>query len=142
MTRAPVGIGIVGLGFMGRRYARFVSRIEGMELAGVCDIDARLASEVATESGGRVFASSAELAADPAIHGVVVCTPEDRHLEPALAAIAASKALMIEKPIAHSLEAARQIASGAKEKGLPLLVAHLLRFEPRWVATRQRLETG
>jgi predicted dehydrogenase len=142
MTREPVGIGIVGLGFMGRRYARFVSRIEGMELAGVCDLDARLANEVAAEHGGRVFASPDELAADPAVAGLIVCTPEDRHLEPALSAIAAGKALMIEKPIAHSLEAARAIASGASGKGQPLLVAHLLRFEPRWVATRQRLEAG
>jgi predicted dehydrogenase len=139
MSRATIGIGLVGLGFMGRRYARFISRIEGMELVGVCDIDARVATEVAAESGGRVYADAAALAADPAISGVIVCTPEDRHLEPAMAAIAAGKAVMVEKPIAHTLAAARTIAGAAAEQGLPLLVAHLLRFEPRWVAARQRL---
>lgn len=142
MKRSAVGIGIVGLGFMGRRYARFVSRIESMELAGVCDLDARLAAEVADESGGRVFATPDELAADPAVHGVIVCTPEDRHHEPALAAIAAGKAIMIEKPIAHALDAAREIADAAAAKQLPLLVAHLLRFEPRWIGARQRLDAG
>jgi predicted dehydrogenase len=125
---------------MGRRYARFVRQIEGMTLAGVVDIDPHLAAEVAAESSGCVFASPAELAADPEIDGVIVCTPEDRHLDPALTAISAGKAVMIEKPIAHSLEAARSIVDAAAGAGVPLLVAHLLRFEPRWVAAHQRLE--
>lgn len=139
---AALGLGIVGLGFMGRRYARFVSRIEGLYLAGVCDVDERLAGDVVAECGGRAYADAAALADAPDVAAVIVCTPEDRHVEPALAAIEAGKAAMIEKPIAHSVAAARTIAVAAARRGVPLLVAHLLRFEPRWVAARQRLDAG
>src|SRR5687767_13934571 len=142
MTERALGLGVVGLGFMGRRYARFVSRIEGLRLAGICDIDETLAAEVAAETNARVYPDPAALATDPAIAGVMVCTPEDRHLDPALAALAAGKPAMIEKPVAHSLAAARTIAAAAERAGVPVLVGHLLRFEPRWLAARQRLETG
>ncbi len=140
--RSTIGIGIVGLGFMGRRYARFIQQIEGMRVAGVCDIDANLAVEVATETGASIFTDSATLANDPAIDGVIVCTPEHLHLEPALAAIRAGKVTMIEKPISHSLSSARDIAAAGKSAGVPILVGHLLRFENRWIAAHQRIEAG
>jgi predicted dehydrogenase len=135
-------LGVVGLGFMGRRYARFVSRLAGARLAGVCDLDEGLAREVAAECGARVYPDPAALAAVPEVAGVMVCTPEDRHLEPALAALAAGKPVMIEKPVAHTLEAARAIETAAERAGLPVLVGHLLRFEPRWLAAKRRLEEG
>lgn len=141
-ANAALGFGIVGLGFMGRRYARFVRRIDGLEVAGVCDLDGRLAAEVVAECGGRAYADPTALAAASDVAAVIVCTPEDRHLEPAVAAIGAGRAVMIEKPIAHDLAAARTIASAAARRGVPLLVAHLLRFEPRWLAARQRLDAG
>src|SRR5215213_1753762 len=125
---------------MGRRYARFVSRIEGMRVAGVCDVDRALADEVAAESGGTVYGDVAAMAA--AVDAVIVCTPEHLHLDPALAALAAGKPVMIEKPIAHSLDAARQIADAGRRAGGPVLVGHLLRFEARWVAAQQRLDAG
>jgi len=141
-VQSTIGIGIVGLGFMGRRYARFIHQIEGMRVAGVCDIDARLAQEVAAESGGRVFADPAAMAADPEVVGVIVCTPEHLHLDPALAAIRAGKATMIEKPIAHSLASAREIAAAGRSADVPILIGHLLRFESRWIAARQRIDAG
>jgi predicted dehydrogenase len=139
---ASLGIGIVGLGFMGRRYARFVNHIEGMHVAGVCDLNQALASEVIAESGGRMYIDPADLAAAEDVDAVVVCTPEDQHFPPAMAAIAAGKPVMIEKPVAHSLDAARAIAIAGAAEGVPILVAHLLRFEPRWVAARQRIDAG
>lgn len=142
MTSRSIGIGVVGLGFMGRRYARFVSRIEGAHLVGVCDLDGALAQEVAAEFGGRVYADAVTLAGDAEIAGVIVCTPEDRHVEPARSALDAGKPLLVEKPVAHSLDAARSIAAAAERHGVPVLVGHLLRFEPRWVAAHLRIEAG
>ncbi|MGH2560912.1 MAG: Gfo/Idh/MocA family protein [Thermomicrobiales bacterium] len=142
MTDGVVGLGVVGLGFMGHRYARFISRIDGARLAGVCDLDGALARQVADECGGRVYADAAALASSADVAGVVVCTPEDRHVEPALAALEAGKPLLVEKPVAHSLDAARSIADAAVQHGVPVLVGHLLRFEGRWVAAHQRLQAG
>ena len=135
-------MGIVGLGFMGRRYAQFVSQIEGMKLAAVHDVDRALAERTVAEFGGQVFENVGALAAAAAVDGVMVCTPEHLHVEAAIAALRAGKPTMVEKPIAHSLEAARAITDAASTVGVPLLVGHLLRFEQRWTAARQRLDAG
>jgi predicted dehydrogenase len=142
VTEPTIGLGIVGLGFMGRRYARFVARIADLRLAGVCDLDPALAGEVAAELGTVVYPNPDALARAAGVDGVIVCTPEDRHLEPALAALGAGKPLLVEKPVAHSLAAAREIEATAAQAGVPVLVGHLLRFESRWIAARQRLEAG
>ena len=139
---SAVGLGVVGLGFMGRRYARFLRGIEGVRLAGVYDLDRDLAREVAAECGGTVYPDLDSLVAAADVAGVIVCTPEDRHLEPALAALAAGKPLLVEKPIAHTLDAARAIADAAARAGVPVLPGHLLRFEPRWAGAWRRIAAG
>ena len=142
MSAATLGFGIVGLGFMGRRYAEFVNQIEGMRLAGVCDVNQALADEVATALGATRFDDPATMAASPEIDAVMVCTPEHLHVEPAVAVLDAGKPVMIEKPVAHSLDAANAIRTAAERAGVPVLVGHLLRFEPRWIAAHQRLQAG
>lgn len=142
MREQGVGLGIIGLGFMGRRYARFVSQLEGVVLAGVCDVDGDLAREVAAEYGGAVYPDIDALARAADVAGVIVATPEDRHLEPAVAALAAGKPVLVEKPVAHSMEAARAIEEAAMRAGVPVLVGHLLRFEPRWAGAWRRIAAG
>lgn len=141
MTEA-IGLGVVGLGFMGRRYARFLSGIEGVRLAGVYDLDRELAREVAAECGGAVYPDLDALVAAAGVAGVIVCTPEDRHLEPVLAALAAGKPVLVEKPVAHTLDAAHAIADAAARSVVPILPGHLLRFEPRWAGAWRRIAAG
>ena len=141
MTEA-IGLGVVGLGFMGRRYARFLSGIEGVRLAGVYDLDGDLAREVAAECGGTVFPDLDSLVTALDVAGVIVCTPEDRHLEPVLAALAAGKPVLVEKPVAHTLDAAHAIAHAAARAAVPVLPGHLLRFEPRWAGAWRRIAAG
>jgi UDP-N-acetylglucosamine 3-dehydrogenase len=141
-TLMTIKAGVVGLGFMGRRYVDFLYRLEGVEVTAVCDVRSEIANETARATEARVFAAAEDLAASPDVDAVFVCTPEDRHVEPALAALRAGKAVMIEKPVAHTLEAARQIAEAAETAGTTVMVGHLLRFEPRWVAAKQAIDAG
>ena len=71
-----------------------------------------------------------------------VCTPEHIHVDVSLAAINAGKALLIEKPIAHTLEDSRNIVEAAKSKDTLVMIGHLLRFEPRWAAAKRAIESG
>lgn len=139
---SAVGIGVIGLGFMGHRFARFVSQIEGVRLAGVCDVDANRAKAVGEELAVPFFQDAESLARASGVQGVIIATPEDRHVEPAVAALSNGVAVLIEKPIAHSLEAARTIERAATEAGVPAMVGHLLRFEARWIGAWQRLSAG
>ena len=137
-----IGVGVIGLGFMGRRYARFLNNTQGLKVAGVCDVRSQLADEIARQLGSTVFPTYQELVDSTEVAAVVVCTPEDLHVEPALAALEAGKPVLIEKPVAHSLDGARRIETLAAKRAGLVLVGHLLRFEPRWVAAKRMIETG
>ena len=134
--------GVVGLGFMGRQYVEFLQKLADVEVTALCDVRQEIAQEIAQSVSAQVFSDAEALATSPDVDAVFVCTPEDHHVDVSLAAINAGKAVLIEKPIAHSLEAARQIVHAAKSKGAILMVGHLLRFEPRWAAAKRIVEGG
>jgi UDP-N-acetylglucosamine 3-dehydrogenase len=113
-----------------------------VRLAAVCDIDPRRLAEVAADFDVRGFADYEELVHLPGVDWIAVCTPEDRHIEPTLAALDAGRPVLIEKPVAHTLEGARRIAAAARRTGRLVMVGHLLRFEPRWVAASERIAAG
>ncbi len=137
-----VAVAVVGLGFMGSRWARVLAEHPCAELRVVSDVRADIGRRVAADLGARFCPDPLEAAAAPGIEGVVVCTPEHVHVEPALAAIDGSRAVLVEKPLAHTVEAAARIRDRAAERGVPVLVGHILRFEPRYAAARRLIEEG
>jgi predicted dehydrogenase len=135
-------IAVIGLGFMGGRWARVLAEHAGAHLAVVADVRTDVG-----ERAARVF--DAEFVADPLaaaaradVDGVVVATPEHLHVDAALAAIGAGKALAVEKPLAHTVAAAERIRDVAAAAGVPVLAGHVLRFEPRYAAVRRSLSAG
>lgn len=137
-----VGISVIGLGFMGSRWARCIAEHPGALLRVVSDVREDIGKEAAATWGCEFIGDSLEAVSDPGIQGVVVCTPEHLHVEPALAAIEAGKAVAIEKPLAHSTEAAQGIVASALERDIPVLVGHILRFEPRYAAIARAVHAG
>lgn len=139
---STVSLAVIGLGFMGSRWSRVIAEHHGADLAVVSDIRPEVAAAVADRYGARSVADPLEAASHPDIAGVVVATPEHLHVDPALAAIAAGKAVAVEKPLAHTVAAAEKIRDAAAGAGVPLLAAHILRFEPRWAAIHRAVEAG
>ena len=134
--------GIVGLGFMGSRYLEFLQKLDGVAVTALCDLREGIAEEFSRATGARAVVEAEELAAAPDVDAVFVCTPEDRHAAVAVAALAAGKAVLIEKPLAHSLTEARAIVAAAEASGAVVMVGHLLRFEPRWAAAQRAIAAG
>jgi predicted dehydrogenase len=97
---------------------------------------------MAGELGVDYYLDSSDLARREDIQAVAICTPEDKHLGPCLQAIEHGKAVLVEKPIAHTLKDAEQIRSAAEKRGTLLTVGHCLRFEPRWVTAKAICESG
>ena len=137
-----VGISVIGLGFMGSRWARCIAEHPGARLRVVSDVREDIGKETAATWGCEYIGDSLEAVSDPGTQGVVICTPEHLHAEPALAAIEAGKAVAIEKPLAHSTEAAQGIVASALERDIPVLVGHILRFEPRYAAIARAVHAG
>lgn len=142
MTGAPVRVAVVGLGFMGSRWARALAEHAAAEVTVVSDVRDDVGRTAAEEHSVRFVADPLEAAADRHVDAVAVCTPEHLHLAPALAAIDAGKALVVEKPLASSVEDAETIRDRAAAHGVPVLVGHILRFEPRYAAARDAIDAG
>jgi predicted dehydrogenase len=137
-----VRIGVIGLGFMGGRWVRALADHAGVALATVCDVREELARAVADEFGTAWSTDPLTTAGDPRLDGVVVCTPEHLHSEPALTAIEAGTPVAVEKPLAHEIGVAERIRDAAARSDVPVLAAHILRFEPRYAAIRRAIEDG
>ncbi|MGH8946869.1 MAG: Gfo/Idh/MocA family protein [Acidimicrobiia bacterium] len=137
-----VSIGVIGLGFMGSKWARALSEHPAAELTLVSDLRQELGRELAATWGAEYVHDPLEAAAHPHLDGVVVATPEHAHVDLALAALEAGKTLAVEKPLAHTVEDAELIRDRATHLDLPVLVGHILRFEPRYAAIRRAIESG
>jgi predicted dehydrogenase len=137
-----IGAGIIGLGFMGRRYAETLVRLQGVRVAALCDARPDLAMKLGSSLSAPVFPSAAELVEAPDVDVVFVCTPEDAHVEPTIAALERGKAVLIEKPVAHTLDAADRIRQAANATDAIVMVGHLLRFEPRWATAWRLIASG
>lgn len=128
-----MGVGIIGVGFIGEYHAKTLFDLECAELLAVADIDTKQSRNVGTKFGVDYYTDYDDLLKRDDIEAVVICTPEDLHLKPAIAASEARKHLLIEKPIAHESDAARKIIDCSKKSGVRLMVAHVLRYTPDFV---------
>src|SRR5688500_9626927 len=118
--------GVLGVGSLGFHHARILREVPGAEMAGVYDDDAARLEKVAAELGVRAFRSRDELL--ESVDAAVIAVPTTAHAEVALAAIDAGVHLLIEKPIAHTLEEAEAIVDAAAARKLVVATGHVERF--------------
>lgn len=140
MAQLPTAV--IGLGFMGSRWARALAEHDGARLAAVSDLREELGRDLAERYSTRFIPDPIEAAADADVAAVAVCTPEHLHVDAALAAIEAGHPVMVEKPLAHTVTAAESIRDQAAKLGVPVLAGHILRFEPRYAAVHSAVEAG
>jgi predicted dehydrogenase len=116
-------VGVVGTGALGRHHVRLLASLPGVELVGIVDADPARAAEVAAEHGATVlpdYAALLELA-----EAVVVAAPTVSHAELGLAALAAGRHVLVEKPIAATLAEADALVAAARAAGRVLAVGHV-----------------
>lgn len=135
---ADVRIGLLGLGQMGRNHLRVLSMMRGVEIAFVHDRAADHARQVAGQYGVPV-ADEVESALG-GVDALIVCTPTSTHAEHVERFAPKVRALFVEKPLAHSLEAARRIEQAVRDSGTLIQVGFIERFNPAVIALRQVLE--
>lgn len=126
-------VGVIGLGFFGSRHARVYKDHPAAELIGVADLDPVRRAETVGMTGAEGFADYRRLLSLPGLQAVSICLPDRLHEDAAIAAAQAGKAILLEKPLAHSAEAARRIVAAAERSGARLMIGHILRFDARYV---------
>src|SRR5476649_617959 len=131
-------IGVIGVGVMGSNHARVLTGLPGAELVGVADPDLKQAEFVARTLGCAAVASVNELL-DLKLDAVTIAAPTHLHRDIALACIARGVHVMVEKPIASSVEEGREIIAAARRAGVTLMVGHVERFNPAVEAIKDAL---
>ena len=138
--RAPIGVGLVGAGKHGQRYVTHVLRdVPRLALRALSRRDVARGAEQAHELGARFHADWRDLVADPAVDAVIVVVPPTLHRPIAEAVARAGKALLIEKPLATTGADAEAIVRASDAAGIPVLMAHTLRWNSTVRAMRDAL---
>jgi predicted dehydrogenase len=138
---AVARLAVVGAGFMGRLHAKAIADSDVAQLAAIVDSDPA-ARAVADEHGVPFYDSIEALVGALDLDGFVVSLPDRAHVETACALLDAGHAVLLEKPIADTLAGARQIAAAERRGGGRLLVAHILRFDPRYAGAAAAVAAG
>jgi predicted dehydrogenase len=128
---------VIGVGSLGRHHARNyaeIARVGKAELAGVCDIKEETAQKIAAENGCDFFTDWHALI--DKVDVVSIVTPTETHAEIACAFLEKGVHVLVEKPIARTLEEADRMIKTAERSGAKLMVGHLERYNPAMVALR------
>jgi len=135
-------VAIIGVGAMGRNHARVCSEMPGVELVGVADPDARAAEAVAKRYGGCAYVNYIQMLDEQRPNAVTVAVPTVDHLDVARQVIQRKMHLLVEKPIAFTVDEGRQIIAAAEQAGIKLMVGHIERFNPAVIALKTHLANG
>ncbi|MGL4290977.1 MAG: Gfo/Idh/MocA family oxidoreductase [Phreatobacter sp.] len=133
---APLRVGVIGCGVMGKNHARVFSELAGVSLVGVADPDAEQVEFVTSRLGCGGFATLDALL-DAGIDALTIAAPTQLHTPIALQAIARGIHVLVEKPIAQSVEEGSRIIDAAAKAGVTLMVGHVERFNPAVQSIKQ-----
>jgi predicted dehydrogenase len=125
---APLPVGVIGCGRMGRLHARVYAQMPQVKLGGVCDANAEAAEATAGEYGGQAFTNAEEMLAE--VKAVTIAVPTKFHADMAEACLTRGIACLIEKPLAKGSADGRRIVELAKRAGVTVQVGHIERFNP------------
>jgi predicted dehydrogenase len=144
----PITVIIIGCGNRGRTYAQYAKKFpQGMKVVGVSDIleDRKdylgdmydVPAEMRFGHYREVFATGKKLA-----DAVVIATPDDRHYDPCMKALAQGYDVLLEKPVAPTAKECKAIREMTKKTGRIVAVCHVLRYAPYFMALRDVVRSG
>ncbi|WP_018465373.1 Gfo/Idh/MocA family protein [Calidithermus timidus] len=136
------GVGIIGAGWFGSEHAKALSSVAEARLVAVCGAKLESAQAFAQRYGGRAFSAPEELLADPEVDVVLIATPHHLHADLAIQAAQRGKHILLEKPMAPSLEECDRILAAVHQAGVKLMLGHLSHFERPFVRAKEILQSG
>ena len=138
-----LGVAVVGAGYWGPNLIRNFRSSNDWDLRAVCDLDTARAEQVlGARSGVDVTASLDEVIAREDIQAIAIATPARTHQGIALAALRAGKHVLVEKPLADSVQNGRAMVDLAREQGLVLMADHTYCYTPAVLKIRELVEAG
>jgi len=137
-----VRVGVIGAGAMGSNHARVFGALPGAELVAVADSDAARLDALAPRRSLRAYQDYRLLLDEERPDAVSIAVPTRLHAEVALACIERGVPVLVEKPLAASVDEGEQVRAAAESGGVPLMVGHVERFNPAVQELARRLRAG
>jgi len=135
-----VNFAIIGCGFIAKKHAQAILKIEGANLVAVCDRVPELMEPYVEEYEATAYTDFEEMLKDDSIDVVNICTPSGAHAFLAELAAKYGKHIIVEKPIAMTLEETDRIINATKEHNVKFAVVHPNRFRPVAMKLREVLD--
>jgi predicted dehydrogenase len=142
VSTGPLGIGIVGAGFIAESHAQAAQGHPGLRLAAVTDRNPVAAVALGAKYGATVSPDLDALLADPTVDIVIIGTPNDTHAELALATAAAGRHLLLEKPLALTAADSQQVVDAFAAAGRTLMIGHTHRHSDYARAVSAAVQAG
>ncbi|MGA9363554.1 MAG: Gfo/Idh/MocA family oxidoreductase [Bacteroidota bacterium] len=122
---------LIGCGSIGRIHTECLSKLDGMKMVGFCDQFSAAAEKLAQEFGGEYHTNDVNrVLRDDSIDAIYICTHHDTHSTLAIRACESGKHIMIEKPLALSLEECHRVGEAVEKSGVKLMTAFKMRYYP------------
>jgi predicted dehydrogenase len=137
-----IKVAVIGVGSMGRNHARVYSELPEVELVAVADVDGQVANKVASQFGVKAYVVYQQMLEVECPQAVSIAVPTALHEEVTTAALKAGAHVLVEKPIAATLEEGQRLIELAKRMNRQLMVGHIVRFNPAMQALKQKLTDG
>lgn len=139
----PVRVAAIGCGYWGPNVIRNLSEVPGFELRWICDADpARLAPVAARYPTATPTTRLEDVFADSAVQAVYVATPVSSHYQLVRKALELGKHVLVEKPLATTIEQAEELGQMARAQQLTLLVGHTFVFSPPVRKVKELIDSG
>jgi len=138
-----VRVAIIGLGEFGALHLDVLTNLPGVQVMALVSRSEERAKQLAERYNvPSIFQDTEELLAKVKLDAVHVVTEDKRHLSPTIAALQAGVDVFVEKPISHDLDEARQMIDEAAGLDRKLMVGHVLRFDTKCAAIKDRISGG
>jgi len=142
-TTKTVRWGVIGLGWFGAVHVDVAARLPGVELAALCTRTRGRLDELGKRYGvTRLYTDYHDLLADPEIDALSIVTHINDHHQIAVEALAAGKHVLLEKPMAASVEQCDRIVAAARKSRAQFMVGHICRFDPRVAMAKEAIAQG
>lgn len=137
-----IRLGLIGAGAVGRLHGEAALDTPGVRVTAVCDLAEATAQAVAAAHSAQVFTDYRDLIKSGLVDAVVVNTPHAVHTGIVVDAAAAGLHVLVEKPMATSVEDCDTMGQACHEAGVVLAVGHIQHFLPPMLAAKAALEAG
>lgn len=133
---------IIGCGHIAKKHAAAIQAIPGAQLVAVCDQVPGQMTDYVRNYGAKAYSDFRRLLEDPVVEVVNICTPSGHHVVAAMEAAKAKKHVLMEKPLALTLEDADAMIRCCRENRVKLAVVHPNRFRPVMIELRKLVDRG